>query len=156
MDEKKKKFLNELHKEEIKLINEYNKEQIEYDINTKFETIIIGEKSVGKTSIISTFHNDSFNPDIEPTKGNNYDQLSYYIEQYDKYFGYSIWDTSGDKMYRSLVKLYLKKAQVFILVYDITKKETFNELKEYWITEIKKYLTSKSGKLLYFYNFLFL
>ena len=90
------------------------------------------------------------------TKGNNYDQLSYYIEQYDKYFGYSIWDTSGDKMYRSLVKLYLKKAQVFILVYDITKKETFNELKEYWITEIKKYLTSKSGKLLYFYNFLFL
>ena len=155
MDQKNKDS-DILYEEAVNFLYKSYKQQDEYYRSTKYEAIFLGGKSVGKTSIISAFRDQSFNQNIEPTKGINYYQLSYYHKKYDKYFGYSTWDTSGDKIYRPLIQNLLKKAQVFILVYDITRKETFNELREYWIHEIKKYITSKSGKLLFFYSFIIL
>ena len=49
-----------------------------------------------------------------------------------------VWDTAGQERYRSLAKVFYKSANVCILVYDITRKESFDELKEYWIDEIKE------------------
>ena len=154
---RKKKDLVKLYQENMNFINEYYKKQDEYNRSTKFSLIILGEKSVGKTSIISTFQSKSFDPNIESTRGAKYSEISYIIGKFDEYFGYSTWDTGGDKIYRPLLKHFMEKKQVFILVYDITKRETFNELREYWINEIKKHITSKSGKFLYifilFYNY---
>ena len=146
-----KKYLAKLYQENKNFIIESYKKQDEFNRSTKFSLIILGEKSVGKTSIISAFQNKSFNPNIESTKGANYLEVSYYLEEYDTYFGYSTWDTGGDKIYRPLMQHFMDKKQVFILVYDITKRETFNEIREIWINEIKKKMTSKSGKLLYIF-----
>ena len=154
---RKKKDLVKLYQENMNFINEYYKKQDEYNRSTKFSLIILGEKSVGKTSIISTYQSKSFDPNIESTKVAMYSELSYHLEKFDEYFGYSTLDTGGDKIYRPLLKPFMDKIQVFILVYDITKRETFNELREYWIKEIKNHITSKYGKLLYifilFYNY---
>ena len=49
-----------------------------------------------------------------------------------------IWDTAGQERYRALTKVFYKNAAVCILVYDITKKKTFEELKNYWVKEIKE------------------
>ena len=49
---------------------------------------------------------------------------------------FEIWDTAGQEKYRSLAKVFYKNASACILVYDITKKDTFQELKNFWINEV--------------------
>ena len=49
-----------------------------------------------------------------------------------------IWDTAGQEKYKSLTKFFYKDAQVCILVYDITLKQSFDNLKDYWVAQIKE------------------
>ena len=56
----------------------------------------------------------------------------------DEIFKIEIWDTAGQERYRALAKVFYKNADVCILVYDITRKSSFTELKNYWIKEIKE------------------
>ena len=46
-------------------------------------------------------------------------------------------DTAGQEKYRAMAKVFYKNAAVCILVYDITRRASFEELKKYWITELK-------------------
>ena len=48
------------------------------------------------------------------------------------------WDTAGQERYRSIAKIYYQDAHIAILVYDITKKASFDEVKNYWIDQIKQ------------------
>jgi small GTP-binding protein len=48
-----------------------------------------------------------------------------------------IWDTAGQERYRSLAKIFYQSAAVAVLVYDVTLKKSFEQLKEYWVKEIK-------------------
>ena len=50
---------------------------------------------------------------------------------------FEIWDTTGLKEYRVTQKLYFKNATVCILIYDITRRTSFEELQKFWINEIK-------------------
>ena len=47
-------------------------------------------------------------------------------------------DTAGRERFRNIVSSYYKLVQVIILVYDVTNQESFNELKNFWIEDIKK------------------
>ena len=49
-----------------------------------------------------------------------------------------IYDTAGQENFRSLYKIYYKKAKAVILVYDITRIDSFNEVKEFWYNQIKE------------------
>ena len=51
---------------------------------------------------------------------------------------FEIWDTAGQEKYRALTKIFYKDAGVAILVYDITRKESFDEIKDYWYNQIKE------------------
>ena len=51
---------------------------------------------------------------------------------------FEIWDTAGQEKYRSLTKIFYKDAAVAILVYDITRKESYEELKNYWYNQLKE------------------
>ena len=117
-----------------------------YDQSTRFKLVLLGEESVGKTSIKLRYRYEPFAQNIESTKGADYSQKSYYLEKYNKSFGFDVWDTSGQEKYRSLIRLFMKDAQIFILVYDITKRKTFISLNNYWIKEVKKFMTSNSSK----------
>lgn len=61
-----------------------------------------------------------------------------FVEKEEKYpkegkaVKFQIWDTAGQEKYRSVNKLFYSDAQVALLVYDITRMETFNEIKDYW------------------------
>ena len=50
---------------------------------------------------------------------------------------FEIWDTAGQEKYRSLAKVFYKNSSACILVYDITRRNSFEELKNFWINEIK-------------------
>ena len=49
-----------------------------------------------------------------------------------------IWDTAGQERYRSLSKIFYQSSAVAVLVYDITLKKSFEQIKEYWVKEIKE------------------
>ena len=51
---------------------------------------------------------------------------------------FEIWDTAGQEHYRALAKLFYQNTNVCVLVYDITRKSSFNELQNYWYKEIKE------------------
>ena len=59
------------------------------------------------------------------------------MKDYNQSIKFEIWDTAGQEEYRALAKVFYKNAAVCILVYDITRKNSFEELKNYWVNEIK-------------------
>ncbi len=58
------------------------------------------------------------------------------MRDYNESIKFEIWDTAGEKKYRDLAKVFLKNASAVILVYDITRRNSFEELKNYWIKKI--------------------
>ena len=69
---------------------------------------------------------------------------------FKKSIKFEIRDPASQEIYRAVNKLFYKNADVCILVYDLTKKHTFEELKNYWIHEIKKYSSPNIIKLIYY------
>ena len=70
------------------------------------------------------------------------------MEDENQSIKFEIWDTAGQEKYRALAKVFYKNAAVCILVYDITRRTSFEELKKYWITEIKANASSNASKFL--------
>ena len=60
---------------------------------------------------------------------------------------FEIWDTAGQVEYRSLSRVFYKNTFAIILVYDITRKSSFDALKDYWIKEIKENAPKNSCKI---------
>ena len=102
-----------------------------------FKIVLIGETGVGKTSIISQFVDQTFQEDLQASTGGTFSSKSLILDN-GKVLIFDIWDTAGQERYRSLTKLFYKDSNAAILVYDITRHETFDELKNYWINQIKE------------------
>ena len=71
------------------------------------------------------------------TPGASFTTKTVFLKEYDQSIKFEIWDTAGQEKFRALAKVFYKNAAVCILVYDITRKQSFDELKKYWINEIK-------------------
>jgi small GTP-binding protein len=100
------------------------------------KVILVGESSVGKSSIIQRYYNNEFDDVILSTVSEFFVEKALDID--GKTITLEIWDTAGQERYRTLVRQYYKESKAAILVYDITKESTFNELKNYWYKEIKE------------------
>ena len=102
------------------------------------KVVLIGETGVGKTCIISRYVNNSFKEQVNSTLGANFLTKSIIMEDYKQSIKFEIWDTAGQERYRALAKVFYKNAAVCVLVFDITKRKTFEELKNYWYKQIKE------------------
>ena len=101
------------------------------------KVVLIGESGVGKTSIISRFITNTFSSILMSTTGASFATKSIYVEKEDRTVVFEIWDTAGQEKYRSLAKVFYKNASVCLLVYDIARKASFDEIKNYWFKEIQ-------------------
>jgi len=99
--------------------------------------VLVGEAGVGKTSIISQFIDQIFQEDLQSSTGGTFSSKTLILNN-GKTIKFDIWDTAGEERYRSLSKLFYKDSNAAILVYDITRKESFDELKNYWANQIKE------------------
>ena len=81
--------------------------------------------------------NDSFEENYISTNGASYSQKI--IKNNGKDYQLDIWDTAGQEKYRSLGKNFYRDAFIVILVYDITRKDSFESLKEIWYPDLLKY-----------------
>jgi small GTP-binding protein len=59
------------------------------------------------------------------------------FKELEKNIKFEIWDTAGQEKYRSITKIFYKDANVAILVYDVSRKESFEEIKNYWYQQVK-------------------
>ena len=99
-----------------------------------FKYVLLGQHSVGKTSIFKRFTTNSFSEYQETTIGAAYIEKSIIIDIYT--IVCQMWDTSGQEKYRSLAPMYYRGAAIAIVVFDITDETTFQSAKE-WMRELK-------------------
>jgi len=102
------------------------------------KVVIVGESGVGKTSILSQFINDIFQINTESTSGATFSSKTVLCSNNNK-IKLEIWDTAGQERFRALTKMFYKDAGAAIIVYDITKKESFKEIQNYWVKQIKEF-----------------
>ena len=102
------------------------------------KVVFLGDKNVGKTTIIYQYINGIFLENVEPTFSASFNQKSLNIN--GTKINFDIWDTAGEEAYRSLTKIFLNRANICILVYDTTKKKTFENIKNVWYNLILDHL----------------
>ena len=102
------------------------------------KVVLIGDGGVGKTCIISRFISNEFDKEVESTDGASYGTKELELPKLNKKINLDIWDTAGQERYKSLTKFFYKDAQIIIMVYDITKKLTFENIKNQWFKEIQE------------------
>ena len=114
---------------------------------TSVKAVLLGESGVGKTCIISRYTNNTFEDNIMSTTGASYAGKTMAFDEFQgKSIKFEIWDTAGQEKYRALTKIFYKDAGVAILVYDITRKESFDEIKNYWYNQIKEFAPKNISK----------
>ncbi len=116
-------------------------------INNKEENlkiILLGITGCGKTSIISRYINGTFDYLIDKTNSASYSCKSIKIE--NRAIALDIWDTSGEQIYRDLTEFFYKDADAIVLVYDITNKRKFEDLKNYWFSKLKESVPKEASK----------
>ena len=102
-----------------------------YDV--LFKIVLIGDSFVGKTNIMSKYLMNEFHEDSKATVGVEFGAKKFDIE--GKSVKAQIWDTAGQERYKSITTTYYKGAKGALIVYDITRKETFDSV-DRWISEL--------------------
>ena len=101
----------------------------------QFKLVLLGESSVGKSSLVLRFVKGQFHEFQESTIGAAFLTQTLVID--DTTVKFEIWDTAGQERYHSLAPMYYRGAQAAIVVYDITNKETFQKAQN-WIKELQR------------------
>ena len=100
--------------------------------------VLIGDSGVGKTCIISRFVSGDYNKNMNTTDGASYATKKLVLPKLKTSINLDIWDTAGQERYKSLTKFFYKDAAMIIMVYDVTLKTSFDNLKEYWYREVQE------------------
>ena len=103
---------------------------------TNVKIVLIGESGVGKTCIVSRFVSDMFDANAPSTNGASYAAKTIYFEEHKVNLQMQLWDTAGQEKFRSIARMFYKDATAAILVYDITRKESYDEMTKYWYKEL--------------------
>jgi small GTP-binding protein len=119
------------HKSENSVSNYYEKKIL------RFKTILIGDASVGKTSLLQRFIHNRFKIEYNCTIGVDYWVKSLQLDN-QATVDLQIWDTCGQERFKTITRQYYRDTHGCILVFDLTKKETFKSI-EIWIEDIKNF-----------------
>lgn len=101
----------------------------------QFKLVLLGESSVGKSSLVLRFVKGQFHEFQESTIGAAF--LTQTVQIDDTTVKFEIWDTAGQERYHSLAPMYYRGAQAAIVVYDLSNKETFQKAQT-WVKELQR------------------
>ena len=99
-----------------------------------FKIVLIGDSGVGKTNILSRYLTNEFSLTTQATVGVEFG--SKIIKKGEKLIKLQIWDTAGQERYKSITSAYYKGSKGAFVVYDISRKNTFDNVDK-WINELK-------------------
>ncbi|KAI7870489.1 small GTPase superfamily [Mucor mucedo] len=97
--------------------------------------VLLGESSVGKSSIVARYATDTFIEGKEATIGAAF--LARVCSTGSRDIKFEIWDTAGQERFHSLAPMYYRNALAAMVVYDVTKYTTF-EKAQYWVNELQR------------------
>jgi small GTP-binding protein len=103
--------------------------------NLNFKIVLIGDISVGKTSILNRFFKNTFSENYQSNINANFISFSIFLDKFIK-VNLNIWDTCGEEKFKSITKQYYRDASAILLVYDLTKENSLKSI-ENWLNEIK-------------------
>ncbi|TFK42392.1 ras family-domain-containing protein [Crucibulum laeve] len=96
--------------------------------------VLLGDQSVGKTSLITRFMYDTFDNTYQATIGIDFLSKTMYLE--DRTVRLQLWDTAGQERFRSLIPSYIRDSSVAIVVFDITNRQSFMSTTK-WIDDVR-------------------
>jgi small GTP-binding protein len=102
-----------------------------------FKLLIVGASGVGKTCMLLRFADNGFEADCLSTTG-----VDFKVKQIDldgKRVKLQIWDSAGQERFRNITSSYYRNCSGIIIVYDVTKLESFNKVTE-WIAEVRRFV----------------
>ena len=99
-----------------------------------YKIIFLGDQSVGKSSILNRFYQDKFEPDYQATIGLDFHSKDTEIN--GESIRLLLYDTAGQEKFKSLIPMYIRDANIILVVYDITIKDSFTHT-EHWVNETK-------------------
>ena len=125
------------------------------DFDAEYKMILVGNSTIGKTTLFKKLTKDIFNENNISTIGIDKKILEYEInikeneKEVKKNIRISLYDTAGQERFLSSTKSYFKRANGVILLYSIIDKRSFDNLSK-WLNEVNKVLDNKKGKYLIF------
>ena len=108
--------------------------------SNSIKIILLGEAGCGKTNLINACCGVAFNPISASNLTSSFSEK--YVTIKNTKYCLKLWDTAGQEKFRSLNNLFIKDSNICILVYDITRKETYEEL-DYWKQTVTDILGDK-------------
>ena len=112
--------------------NPLGEDKSKYDY--MFRYIIVGDSNVGKSCLLLQFTDNKFRQNHEATIGVEFGGKT--LEIKNKNVKIQIWDTAGQEVYQAITRGYYKGATGAFVVYDITRKETFEHV-EKWLEDVR-------------------
>ncbi|KAK8505052.1 hypothetical protein V6N13_140047 [Hibiscus sabdariffa] len=103
-------------------------------IDYVFKAVLIGDSAVGKSQLLARFTRNEFNIDSKATIGVEFQTKTLLIDR--KSIKAQIWDTAGQERYRAVTSAYYRGAVGAMLVYDITKRQSFDNVAK-WLEELR-------------------
>lgn len=102
-----------------------------------YKIVLLGESSVGKSSILERLQNNSFDDNKSSTIGAAF--ISKKVVRDTDLINLQIWDTAGQERFHNLTPLYYRNSNAALIVFDLTNLDSFKKA-EYWINELETYI----------------
>ncbi|GMI83414.1 ARABIDOPSIS RAB GTPASE HOMOLOG A2B, RAB GTPase homolog A2B, RAB GTPASE HOMOLOG A2B [Hibiscus trionum] len=113
--------------------------KVDHEYDYLFKIVLIGDSGVGKSNILSRFTRNEFCLESKSTIGVEFATRTLQVE--GKTVKAQIWDTAGQERYRAITSAYYRGAVGAMLVYDITKRQTFDNVLR-WLRELRDHADS--------------
>lgn len=115
-----------------------------------FKLVFLGESAVGKSSIIQRFTRNIFDEYQNATIGAAFiSRVFAFVDDENKTINkikYEIWDTAGQERYKSLTPMYYRNANIAVIVFDLTEKQSFEKAKD-WVKELQLFCQNADSSL---------
>ena len=111
-----------------------------------YKILLLGDTSVGKTCFLMRYTDNTFQEIHMSTIGLDYKLKNVQLED-GKFVKIQIWDTAGQDRFRSITKNYYKGAHGIILLYDITDRKSYDNVKT-WVEQIREEVSEKVSIIL--------
>jgi len=113
-----------------------------------FKIVVLGDAAVGKTSLINMYIEQSFSEDYKPTLGANIIRKDVHVDEINASVRLIMWDLAGQEKYNVIRSMYFQGCVGALLVYDVTRNNTFETIDSKWLKDFKKYVKKEGTYIL--------
>ena len=104
---------------------------------------LIGNYNVGKTSLINKYATNTFNENTISTIGVSFNSTYFYSKDYK--IKLELWDTAGSERFETIIPIYLRNADIILLVYDVTESNSINSIQK-WLKIINRTIDLQNSR----------